>query len=181
MLRIVEKLRRPIAAACVVLGGLTLASCIDSTAPILDEGKPVFGPRARLHLYSLRDGAAHQPEITTFRWNGSRYVVPRWRLNDLGAFTMHDFEGSDAIVQSISAKGERTVEYALARKLAEGVYLVIAIDENDADEATRATFCTKAKSSPCRIETREQLFAFARATAAKPHQSGGLAVLVAGR
>jgi hypothetical protein len=172
---------RPATAAAIALCALTLAGCIDSAAPILHDAKPVFGERARLHLYSLRDGAAHEPDSVTYRWNGFRYVIPRWRLANLSAFTIHDFEGNDAIVQSFSPKGEKAIEYALARKLADGVYLVIAIDENDADEATRAALCTKAKSSPCRIETRDQLLAFARATAAKPHRGGGLAVLVAGR
>lgn len=180
-LHLVEKLRRSIAAAGLALGALTLTACVDSSAPILSDGKPIFGQQVYVHLYSLHDGAAHRPEVVTFRWNGARYVVPRWRLKDLSAFTFHDFEGSDAIVQSFNAKGERTIEYALARKLADGVYLVIAIDEDDADEATRASSCTKAKSSPCRIETRDQLLAFARATAAKPHPGGGLAVLVGGR
>jgi hypothetical protein len=164
-----------------MLCALMLAGCIDSTAPILHDATPVFGERVRLHLYSLRDGAAHQPDTMTFRWNGSRYAVPRWRLKDLSGFTFHEFEGNDSLVQSFSAKGQRAVEYAVARKLADGAFLIIAIDENDADEATRTAMCTKTKFTSCRIETREQLLAFARATAAKPHQSGGLAVLVAGR
>jgi hypothetical protein len=178
---IIKKLWRPIAAVHVALCALLLAGCVDSAAPILHDAKPIFGQRARLHLYALRDGAAHEPDIATYRWNGSRYVIPRWRSANLSPFTIHDFEGNDSIVQSFSTKGEKAIEYALARKLADGVYLVIAIDENDADEATRAALCSKAKFSPCRIETREQLLAFARATAAKPQQSGGLAVLVGGR
>jgi hypothetical protein len=181
VLPIVGKLRHPIAAASVVLGAFLLGGCVESAAPILAESKPVFGERVRLHLYSLRDGRARQPEIGTFHWTGSRYVVPRWRLNELDAFTFHDFEGNDAIVQSFKAKGERVIEYALARKLADGVYLIVAIDENDADEATRTALCTKGKSFSCRIESSDQLFTFARATAAKPRQAGGLAVLVAGR
>jgi hypothetical protein len=174
-------IRHAIRVACLWLAAVTLSACIDSAAPILDDAKPVFGPRVRLHLFSLHDGSAHQPDIVTFRWNGSRYVVPRWRLHDLSAFTIHDFEGSDAIVQSFSAKGDRTIEYAIARKLADGTYLVVAIDENDADETTRAASCSKVKSSACRIQTRDQLFALARATAAKTYQSGGLAVIVTGR
>ena len=179
-LRIVEKHGRRISAPCVALLGFMLSACIDSTAPILSDGKPVFGEQVRFHLYSLYDGAAHQAQIVTFRWNGARYAVSGKR-HDVSDFTIHDFEGNDAIVQGISVKKGRTIEYALARKLADGTYLVIAIDENDADEPARATLCTKAKSSPCRIETRDQLLAFARATAAKPHQQGGLAVLVTGR
>jgi hypothetical protein len=162
----------------LLLAALAPTACIQSTAPILPDAKPVFGESVRLHLYSLYDGGAHKPEVVTFRWNGARYVIPRWRLSDLAGFTLHDFEGSDAIVQSFSAKGEKAVEYALAHKLADGTYLINAIEENDADEATRAAHCTKTKFSACRIETRDQLFAFARATVAKAHQRGGLAVVV---
>jgi hypothetical protein len=165
----------------LLLAALTLTACIQSTAPILADAKPVFGESVRLHLYSLYDGGAHKPEVVTFRWNGSRYVIPRWQLSDLAGFTVHDFEGSDAIVQSFSAKGERAVEYALAHKLADGTFLINAIEENDVDEATRAAHCSKTKFAACRIETREQLFAFARATAAKGHARGGLAVVVSRR
>jgi len=64
-------------------------------------------------------------------------------------------------------------------KLAEGVYQVIAIDEADADEPTRAAYCGKGDKtdpSPCRIENRDQLFAFARATAARQKTEGGLVI-----
>jgi hypothetical protein len=67
-------------------------------------------------------------------------------------------------------------EYALMRKLAESVYQVIAIDEDDADEPTRAAQCKHPGGTACRIETREQLFTFARATAAKRKTDGGLAI-----
>jgi len=167
--------------ASPALAAVMLAGCIQSAAPILSDAKPVFGESVRVHLYSLSDGNAHRPEVVTFRWNGSRYVIPRWRLSDLAGFTWHDFEGNDAIVQSFSSKGEHAIEYALARKLADGTYLINAIDENDADEATRATNCTKTQFSACRIEKPDQLFAFARATAGKTHQRGGLAVVVTRR
>ena len=171
--------RRLRAAIFVTLVGLMPAACIDSKAPILTDAKPLFGKQARFHFYGLRDDAAHDEKTVTYNWNGSRYVVSGKR-NNMEDFTIHAFEGSDFIVQGLSPKKGRSVEYALARKLADGVYLVIVIDESDADEATRAKFCMKAESGPCSVETQDQLFGLARATAAKPRQQGGLAVLVAG-
>jgi hypothetical protein len=100
-------------------------------------------------------------------------------FREASAITVHAFEGADRIVQSI--RTGRPVEYAIARKLADGTYLVVAIDENDADETTRTKFCGKDAGTACRIETRDQLLAFARATAAKPHSTGGLAVLMPDR
>ena len=57
-------------------------------------------------------------------------------------------------------------------------YLLIAINEDDADEVTRDRFCSKTQDASCRISTPEQLFVFARATAAKDDESGGIAVIV---
>jgi hypothetical protein len=171
-----EKLPQLIKGVLVTLCAATLAGCIQSGAPLLGDAKPIFGERVQVHLYNLDEKGAHRPEVVTFRWNGSRYVVPRWRLSNLAGFTSHEFEGNDAIVQSYSTKG--ITEYAVARKLADGTYQVNAIDENDADEATRTALCTKTRSAGCVVYTRDQLVAFARATAAKTHPRSGLAVLV---
>ncbi len=165
--------------AFVALAGLLPAACIDSKMPILTDAKPLFGKQARFHFYDLHEGGAKQEKAVTYKWNGSRYAISGKR-NDMEDFTIHEFEGSDFIIQGISPNKGRMVEYSLARKLAEGVYLLTVIDEHDADEATRAKYCVKVESDPCRVETQEQLFALARATAAKPRQQGGLAVLVAG-
>jgi hypothetical protein len=89
---------------------------------------------------------------------------------------VHPFEAGDTIIQSSQLRHPQIAEYALMRKLAEGAYQVIAIDEDDADEPTRAAQCKHPGGAACRIETREQLFTFARATAAKRKTDGGLAI-----
>jgi hypothetical protein len=98
-------------------------------------------------------------------------------MNDTAAFSVHPFEGDDFIIQSVPADKEKHIDYALMHKLLDGVYHVLPIDENDASEAVRKAGCRKTKDSTCRIETRAQLFALARATAAKRHADrGGLAL-----
>jgi len=163
-------------AAFAALCSLALAGCVDSSGPILSDAQPVFGPRLKLQLYSLREGHAHDPEKATYTWNGALYVKAGGGTHDVAAFTVHPFEGGDSILQSAPANKAQNTEYALMRKLAEGVYQVIAIDEDDADEPTRAAQCKHPGGAACRIETREQLFAFARATAAKQKTDGGLAI-----
>ncbi len=148
-----------------------------SAAPILTDSQPLLGKRPHLQFYALRDGAAHEPATETFGWRGARYVRTGGTTDDIGDFTLHTFEGSDLIVQSI--RSGHPVEYAIARKLADGTYLVVAIDENDADEATRSKFCSKEANTACRVTTREAVLAFAQTTAAKPHAAGGLAILIA--
>jgi hypothetical protein len=64
----------------------------------------------------------------------------------------------------------------VAHTLVPGVYQVVPIDENDADDATRAANCARRSGSSCRVETREQLFALARATAAHRSDNGGLVI-----
>jgi hypothetical protein len=174
-------MRLPKSAALLVFASLALAGCIDSSGPILSDSQQAFGPKLRLQLYALHDGFAQDPEQAVFTWNGALYEHAGGALREVAAFSVHPFEGGDYIIQEVPRKRPRIAEYALLHKIADGVYLVQAIDEADADEPTRASMCGKGDAkdpSPCRIATREQLFAFARATAARRKQDGGLALLL---
>jgi hypothetical protein len=166
--------RAAIAAACA----LSLSGCIDSERPILSDSQPMFGERVRFQLYGLRKGTAVEPEQVTFAWNRALYKRIRGSLRDVSTFSVHPFEGDVFVVQSTSTKRPQMTEYAVMRKLTEGVYLVTVIDEADADEPTRAAHCGKGEKNDrsCRITNREQLFAFARATAARQKNDGGLAI-----
>jgi hypothetical protein len=166
---------RALPALCALLCALALAGCIDSSDPILSEAQPVFGPKLNLQFYSLSKDVATEPTHETFAWNGALYARSGGS-REIEAFSAFSFEAGDYIIQSISAKDPRKTEYALLHKLAEGVYLARVIDEDDADEQTRASLCAKSDKFSCRIQTRDQLFAFARATAARQHQSGGLVI-----
>ena len=165
-------------AAIAALCALSVAGCIDSSRPILPDSQPVFGPRLKLQLYGLRKGFARDPEQVSFTWNGALYAHAGGGLKDVSAFSIHPFEAGDYIIQSVPANRARITEYALMHKLVDGVYHVIAIDEADADEPTRSAFCGKGEKNDrsCRIETRDQLFAFARATAVRQKNDGGLVI-----
>jgi hypothetical protein len=170
--------------ACVaaLLAAFVLAGCVDSAAPLLSGAQPTFGPTVRIHGYSLAEGRASGPDVGNFRWDGAQYRVVGRPTFDVAAFTAVPLGGNDLIIQSRSSRPQaRRIEYAVARKLADGAYLLTAIDEADADEATRARFCIKSPASSCRLETSEALLAFARATAARPDPKGSLAVIVGGR
>jgi len=153
-----------------------LTGCISSNEPLLTDGQPLLGKEPRLQFYVLRDGAVREPSAETFRWQDGRYVPVGGSAKDIGPFTLHAFDGSDLIVQSI--RPGKPVEYGIARKLADGVYLLIAVDESDADEATQDKFCEKAATVACRVKSREAVLALARASAASPHAGGGLALLM---
>ena len=162
--------RAILAAFCA----LALSACIDSNSPILTDAQPVLGPRLNLQLYTLRKGVAEEPEKVQFAWNGKLYARSGGGMKDVGAVSVHAFEAGDYILQSMPIRQSKKVEYALLHPLASGAYLVIAIDEADADEPTRSANCKHPEGAACRIETREQLLALTRATAAKHRDEGGL-------
>jgi hypothetical protein len=156
---------------------LVLPGCISSGGPILSDAKAILGERGQLHVFAGGSGGGREHSVVSFRWNGSRYIVTGRALG-ISDFTAHAYEGRDLIVQSRSTRALKPTEYALARKIADGAYLVTPISEDDADDASRERFCSKTPDASCRIATPEQLFVFARATAAKDQDSGGLAVIV---
>jgi hypothetical protein len=169
--------RRFLSLASAALAALALTGCISSTAPILSDAKPVLGERGLIHVFTLSQGAAHDPGTVSFQWSGSRYLV-RGKPIGFSDFTAYPYEGRDWIVQGTTQRAPQRIEYGLARRLADGTYLLVAINEDDADGPSREKFCTKTQDASCRIATPEQLFVFARASADKPLEGGGLAVVV---
>ena len=167
--------RAAAAAFCV----LSLSGCVGSAGSILPDAKALFGERLRLQFYTLHKGFADDPEQASFKWDGARYVHAGGGMSDVTAFTAHPFEASSYIIQSAAAKRPHIFEYAVAHKLAEGVYQVIAIDEDDANRATRARNCKQADDSHYRVVKRKQLFVFAHATATRHIGEGGLVLRLA--
>jgi hypothetical protein len=170
----------PALAALVLCLALATSACVSSTEPILSGSGALVGDGGQIYLFDIEDDGARSPRTYRFQWAGGRYVA-RSRPVEVSDFTIHAYEGRNLIVQARAQRPLRPYFYALARKLTNGAYLVTAIDPNDADEATRNRFCIKTRDTPCRIETPEQLFVFARATAAKETDRGKLAVLVPAR
>lgn len=164
------------ATAAAALLAASVAGCVDSADPILPDSHPVFGDHLDLQVYALHGGFAHEPQRAVFNWNGSLYIRARGGLRDVSAFTVHPFENGDYLIQETSTHALRLTEYALLHPLADGVYQVLPIDADDADDQTRAAYCHTVGQSSCRIVTDTQLFAFARATAAQHRKNGGLVI-----
>jgi len=155
----------------------TLGGCISSTAPILGDARAILGDRIQVHGFTPAKDSGRDHSTVVFEWSGSRYL-PLGSAGDVADFTVHPYEGRDLIIQSRARRGARPIQYALGRRVAEGVYLIIPINAEDADEPTRERFCTKTQDANCRITTPEQLFVFARATAARDEESGNIAVVL---
>jgi hypothetical protein len=165
-----------LASPMLALASLALLTgCISSLTPLFTDAQPLLGHQFRLYFYALNGGKAKAPSQATFRWQKDRYVPAGGEAKEIGELTLYVLDGADLIVQS--ARRGHPVEYAVARKLADATYLVSAVDEGDADEATRLKICGEGTS--CLVKTREDVLTIAHATAAKPNPSGGLAVIVA--
>ena len=174
--------KRHVGCVAALLATLLVTGCVDSAAPLLTGAQPLFGPTVRIHGYSLSEGRATGPDVGNFRWDGAQYRVVGRPTFDVATFTAVALAGNDLVIQSRSSRPRvKGIEYALARKLADGTYFLAAIDEADADEATRTKFCAKSADSSCRMATPEALLAFARATAARPEPKGSLAIIVGAR
>lgn len=166
-------------AAVVALGACLLTGCIDSAKPILADAKPLLGRHLRLQTYSLgAKGVTEGPGQAEYVWKGSYYAHVSGGMKDVPGFTVHPFENGDYIVQTRPADPKARIEYALLHPFVAGVYRAVVIDEDDASAAVRAANCKTTKGSSCRVETRAQLFALARATAAGPKDRGGLAIVL---
>ena len=114
-----------------------------------------------------------------FHWDGGEYRALNKPSFEVAAFAAIPLAGKDFIIQSRSTRPQiKGIEYGIARKIADRVYMVGAIDEADVDEATRKKLCAAGGSDSCRVANQEGLLALARATAAKPELKGSLAVLV---
>ena len=169
-------MRRAFTRALLITASLLLAGCVQSEGPILSDSAQPFGKTLKLQLYGLSKGFARDPQSVSFSWNGHHYTRSGGGLREVSGFTIHSFEGDDLIIQTVPSKPRNPTEFAIAHKLAEGVWQVIPIDDADADGPTRDAFCRKSTKAGCVIETRQQLLAFARATAAQRKDDGGLAI-----
>ena len=153
-------------AALAALFAIPLTDHIDSSAPILAESRPVRGPVPKVQLYASRKGYAAEPELADYTWNRE---LNAHTGNDVHVFSVHP--ANDYIVQTV-----QKTEHSLLRKFAKGVYLVVAVDDADANEATRAAYCKYVERSSCRIEPAEHLFAYTLATTAQQKDEGSPAI-----
>lgn len=170
--------RSPALAACVA-AILMLAGCVESSAPIVTDAKPLLGEQFNVHLYEdFTGGKPRNFHAASYRWANGEYVRASGLGSDAKRFVAEPLAGSDFVIQSTDEQGKRFV-FWIGRKLHDGAYLVFPLDIADADGATRKSICGGDQVEVCRIATREQLVVMARASAAKPPRDPVLGVVIA--
>ena len=150
--------------ALILFAAFVLSACVQSEKPLLAGSKPLLGMRFQLTLYQdFAEGKPRSVKASVFRWNGDHYALVSGDSSGVQYFVIQPFDGGNLLIEA----NENDHVYLLGRKLADGTYGIVPIDQNDVDEATRDRTCVTRNPVICMIRTRRQLDVFVRAAAAK--------------
>jgi hypothetical protein len=162
--------------ALLLLAGFMLAACVQSKTPLLTGTKPMLGEQFQLNLFEdFTDGKAISLKTAVFRWSASRYaLVSGDPPSGVKSFVA---EPLDADTFLIEASDDKVYAYLLGRKLAEGTYRILPVDEKYLDKAAQTRACVTQNSETCTVATRQQLDTFVRASTGKTIAYTMLAVI----
>ncbi|MFN0217838.1 MAG: hypothetical protein ACKVP4_03370 [Hyphomicrobium sp.] len=164
----------------VVFGFVALfaGGCVQSETPLLANAKPLMGANFEVHFYEdFVDGKASALHTASYRWTDKRYVLVSGNQR-ISNFVGVALDKENFLVEGVR-QGNPGYSFWIAQKIVDGVYLIAAVDEEAADDATRTAACSGKKvEGACYVESEEQLMKLARATAAKALRDPTLGVLV---
>jgi len=156
--------KAPLAVALIVFAAFVLSACVQSGDSLLAGSKPLLGMRFQLTLYQdFAEGKPRSAKTSVFRWNRGHYALDSGDSSGVQYFAIQPLDGGNLLIEA----NEHDHVYLLGRKLANGTYGIVPIDQNDVDEATRDRTCVTRNPVICTIRTRRQLDVFVRAAAAK--------------
>jgi hypothetical protein len=152
--------------ALILLAAFMLAACVQSETPLLAGTTPMLGDQFQLNLYEdFTDGKAVSAKTAVFRWSATRYALASGDPpSGVKSFVA---EPLDADTLLIEASDEKVYAYLLGRKLAEGTYRILPVDEKYLDKATQTRACVTQNSETCTVATRQQLDTFVHASIGK--------------
>ncbi len=155
-----------IPVALTLLAALMLAACVQSKTPLLTGTKPVLGDQFQLNLFEdFTEGKAISVKTAVFRWSATRYALVKGDPpSGVKSFVA---EPLDADTFLIEASDDKVYAYLLGRKLAEGTYRILPVDEKYLDKATQTRTCVTQNSETCTVATRQQLDTFVGASIGK--------------
>jgi hypothetical protein len=173
-MRLQHRLRSAAANLFLVVAAVMLSACVQSKTPLLTTTKPLLGDQFQLNRYEdFTDGKADSVKLSVFRWNGTRYAYVSG-ASDVKSFVA---EPLDADTFLLEAGDDKVYAYLLGRKLAEGTYRILPVDEKYLDAATQKKNCVTQDRETCVVETRQQLDTFVKASIGKTIAYTMLAVI----
>ncbi len=175
-MRLQHRLRSAAANLFLVVAAVMLSACVQSNTPLLTATKPLLGDQFQLNRYEdFTDGKADSFKLSVFRWNGTRYAYVSG-ASDVKSVVA---EPLDADTFLLEAGDGKVYAYLLARKLAEGTYRILPVDEKYLDVATQKQTCVTQEGETCMVATRAQLDTFVKASIGKTIAYTMLAVISA--
>jgi hypothetical protein len=166
-------------AIALIAGTLVLSGCVESEKPLVTDSQPLLGAQFEVHLYeNFREGKAGDFNVSTYGWDGGKYVRSSGLMRDATSFVVRELNGNDFIVEGSNGV-DKVFNYWIGRRVIYGVYLIFPINESDVDPTIRNEACAKGKPEEvCRINTYDHLVTLALATAGKPVRTPALGVIV---
>lgn len=167
-------------SCCVVASvmALGLVSCVASESPLLVGAKPTLGDQFTVQLYRhFTEGKAQEAQTSIFAWKNGAYLNVGGSATDLSQFVALPLQAQDMILQG-TRPGKHLFTYWIGRKLANGTYLIVPLDEADVSAKDRAAFCAKQQPIEfCLIKTFDQLQILAHATAQGPGRNTEIGII----
>jgi len=125
----------------------------------------VLGDQFQLNQFDdFTDGKADTVRTAVFRWEATRYVRISGDLLDVKYIVAQPLDDNNSLIQ---VSDDKDYVYLLGRKLAEGTYRILPVNEKDLDAAAQKQNCVTIKGETCTIATRQQLDTFVRASLGK--------------
>jgi hypothetical protein len=155
-----------LASAALIASAFLLAACVQSKTPLLSGTKPMLGEQFQLNLFEdFSDGRAATVKTAVFRWSATHYVLASGDPpSGVKSFVAEPLDASTFLIE---ASDDKVYAYLLGRKLAEGTYRILPVDEKYLDKAAQTRLCATLNSETCTVATRRQLDTFVRASIGK--------------
>lgn len=174
--------RRVLKSSLLAMAGFAAvvsAGCVQSEKQLITDAKPLMGESFEAHFFeNFVDGKASVAHTAYYRWVDNHYVIIRGSTDHVSSFSSISIDNDSYVVEG-SIKANTEFNYWVARKVVDGVFLIVPVDEADSDDATRIAACTGKKVAGfCFVEKQQELVKLAKATASKALVNPTLGVLV---
>ena len=162
---------------------LSLGSCVVSEKPLIVGAKPILGAHVSAVLFrDYKDGQGYSAQGSSFRWEDGFYVRAGADGDKVVKFAAEPLQGEDFILERTQddrgANGRQVYAYFLGRRVAEGAYVGVPLDEDALSPAYRKTVCGDLEPGIfCNVASREQVEAIANATAKRALRDPSVVVL----
>jgi hypothetical protein len=158
-----------------------LGGCIEveSERPLLEGARPVHGPWSVYSFQRLERGRVVSPravEMSLVVWDDGGYRLVSESQGAVRAVTFHPLEPNLVVVQGQEGGGffSRPVfVYAIARRQMDGVWALVPVGAPPGGRG-----CAQGTQGRCRLTSRADLVAAARATATQVDQGSATGALV---